>query len=112
MRASLEHSMDRVRRKRGEATVDLIAADRPQRSAARSTGNPRLEKAIQLSSFRVLKEQEKRHGFIERAKLSKTVFREGRAGQWRTLLSREQVQRIVADHREQMEHFAYVPEGF
>jgi hypothetical protein len=73
---------------------------------------PRLEKAIKLSSFRVLKEQEKRHGFIERSKFSKAFFREGTAGQWRTALTREQVQRIVTDHREQMARFGYIPEGF
>jgi len=72
----------------------------------------RLEKAIKLSSFKVLKEQEKRHGFIERSKYSKAFFREGKSGQWRSQLSKDQVARLVADHREQMTRFGYVPEGF
>jgi hypothetical protein len=72
----------------------------------------RLEKAIKLSSFRVLKEQEKRHGFIERSKFSQSFFREGKAGQWRGILTRAQAERIVNDHREQMARFGYIPEGF
>jgi sulfotransferase family protein len=72
----------------------------------------RLEKAIKLSSFRVLKEQEKRHGFIERSKFSQAFFREGKAGQWRGQLTKEQVARLVHDHREQMARFGYVPEGY
>ncbi|GAB4188062.1 MAG: sulfotransferase domain-containing protein [Thalassobaculales bacterium] len=71
----------------------------------------RLERAIRLSSFRQLQEMEKAKGFRERSPHSKLFFRSGRAGQWKSVLSPEQVARIVADHREQMSRFGYVPKG-
>lgn len=68
----------------------------------------RLQKAIDNSSFKALQRQERQHGFIERSANSR-FFREGRPGQWRGVLSKEQIARIVEDHREQMERFDYVP---
>jgi hypothetical protein len=73
---------------------------------------PRIEKAIKLSSFRVLQEQERRHGFRERPPQAPAFFREGKAGQWRKVLTPEQVTTIVAANREQMGRFGYVPAGF
>ncbi|MDB5359285.1 MAG: sulfotransferase domain protein, partial [Rhodospirillales bacterium] len=35
-------------------------------------------------------------------------FREGKAGQWKKILSPEQVARIEADHGEQMRRFGYL----
>lgn len=69
----------------------------------------RLERAIKLSSFRVLREQEKRHGFIERTANAEWFFREGKAGQWRKQLTKQQISAIVAIHREQMARFGYLP---
>jgi len=71
----------------------------------------RIEKAVRLSSFQVLKEQERRQGFRERPRAMEAFFREGKAGQWKKVLTKEQVAAIVAVHREQMERFGYVPEG-
>jgi len=71
----------------------------------------RLMRAISNSSFEALKAQEDERGFVERSQYSR-FFRSGRAGQWKDVLSDEQVKRIVSDHREQMERFGYVPEGF
>jgi hypothetical protein len=68
-----------------------------------------LERAIRHSSFRVLQEQEKRHGFRERTETSERFFRAGKAGQWRSVLSPAQIDRMVARHREQMERFGYLP---
>lgn len=39
-------------------------------------------------------------------------FRTGRANEWRDALNRQQVQRVVNTHREQMQRFKYVPMGF
>jgi len=36
-------------------------------------------------------------------------FREGRIGQWREVLTQQQIDLIVADHREQMARFGYWP---
>lgn len=71
-----------------------------------------LTAAIEKSSFNRLKEQEDKEGFREKPKDAKRFFREGRADVWKEQLSREQAQRIVEAHREQMKRFGYVPEGF
>jgi hypothetical protein len=71
----------------------------------------RIEKAVKLSSFRVLQEQERRQGFRERPPHAKSFFREGKAGQWHKALSQEQVAALVAVHRTQMARFGYVPPG-
>src|SRR5260370_38521151 len=47
-----------------------------------------IEKAIRLSSFTVLKEQERRQGFRERPRAMSGFFREGMAGQWMKVLSK------------------------
>ena len=70
---------------------------------------PRLDKAMKLSSFKVLKAQEQRKGFIERpAAADSAFFREGKAGQWRKILTPAQVARIEADHGDQMHRFGYL----
>jgi hypothetical protein len=71
----------------------------------------RLERAIANVSFGALKAQEEEHGFVERTEHSR-FFREGRSGGWRTNLTDQQIARIVADHREQMTRFGYLPDGF
>lgn len=76
------------------------------------TTRERLDKAIKQSSFKVLKNQEKTKGFIERPAKAEAFFRKGEAGQWRRELSPEQVKRLIGDHREQMERFGYVPADY
>lgn len=71
----------------------------------------RLERAIAFSSFDQLSGQESDQGFNERSQHSR-FFRSGQAGQWREALSEEQIGRLVAQHREQMERFGYLPEGY
>ena len=71
----------------------------------------RLQRAIANSSFRSLRKQEDERGFVERSQHAH-FFRVGRAGQWRKVLSEEQVRRIVSDHREQMKRFKYLPKGY
>jgi len=72
----------------------------------------RLSAAIKQSSFRSLKSLEKRDGFDERSRYSKSFFRSGKTGQWRRKLSDEQVQKIVEANRPQMARFDYLPKGF
>ena len=38
-------------------------------------------------------------------------FREGKAGQWKRVLTPQQVAAILDAHREQMARFDYVPRG-
>ncbi|HEY7688255.1 MAG TPA: sulfotransferase domain-containing protein [Dongiaceae bacterium] len=69
----------------------------------------RLDRAIKQSSFRVLQEQEKRQGFVEKTAVAERFFREGKAGQWKRKMTREQIDAVVAAHREQMTRFGYLP---
>lgn len=69
----------------------------------------RLALAVNRSSFDQLRDQEERGGFAERPNQADRFFREGRVGQWRDVLSAQQVERVVAAHREQMARFGYWP---
>ena len=69
----------------------------------------RIARAIRFSSFDTLRSMEARQGFVERSSHSKAFFRQGQAGTWRQILSAEQVERLCADHREQMQAFGYWP---
>ncbi len=69
----------------------------------------RLERAIELSSFNSLRTQEESSGFREKSPFADKFFREGKAGQWRELLSDAQIEKVVAVHKEQMERFGYWP---
>lgn len=72
----------------------------------------RVERAIRHASFASLSEMEKRDGFAEVPIKGKRFFRSGRINQWRDVLSREQITRIVTEHREQISRFHYVPAGY
>lgn len=78
----------------------------------RATGLPltqaRLEKALAFSSFKELKRQESTHGFQERPRHDRPFFRQGKSGTWRSQLSPETVDRIIADHAEVMTRFGYL----
>ena len=68
-----------------------------------------LATAIDRSSFEKLREQEEKAGFRERPEKAERFFRDGRAGQWKEVLTPAQIQRIVDAHKEQMERFGYLP---
>lgn len=69
-----------------------------------------LKKAIKASSFERLQAQEREKGFRERPpRADRNFFREGRAGQWKDVLTQAQVDRIIRDHGEQMQRFGYLP---
>ena len=74
-----------------------------------SPSKARLEKAIRFSSFKVLQGQERKDGFRERSQHSKQFFRSGKVGIWRSMLSEAQVDKVTADHHEQMDRFGYLP---
>ncbi len=63
--------------------------------------------AIEHSSFDKLQEEEARSGFNERPEQAERFFREGRGGQWRDVLTPQQVEKVVGAHREQMARFGY-----
>ena len=76
------------------------------------TPKGRLERAVKNSSFKILRGQEDKHGFSERSHAQEHFFRKGKVDEWREVLNDEQVASIIETHREQMERFGYVPEGF
>ena len=69
----------------------------------------RLLRAIERSSFQRLQGREEVHGFKERSEHQKRFFREGRAGQWRDVLTQGQIDRIVEAHGPTMQRFGYLP---
>lgn len=69
-----------------------------------------LDQAIEQSSFERLKKQESEEGFRERPKVATQFFREGKAGQWKNVLTRSQIKRIVSVHQVQMRRFGYLPQ--
>jgi hypothetical protein len=68
-----------------------------------------LAQAIKRSSFGRLQQKEAQDGFRERPKHASRFFREGRAGQWKEVLSAKQVDQLVKDHSEQMTRYGYLP---
>jgi hypothetical protein len=70
-----------------------------------------LGQAIELASFERLRAQEDEKGFREKPAAAERFFREGRAGQWKEILTSAQVDRIVRDHAGQMARFGYLPVG-
>lgn len=69
-----------------------------------------VRRAVEWSSFERLRAQENSKGFRERPpNADGNFFREGRAGQWKELLTPVQIDRIVRDHGEQMQRFGYLP---
>jgi hypothetical protein len=74
------------------------------------TTHRRLTRAIEQSSFARLQAQEREKGFRERPpNADRNFFREGRAGQWRDVLTPAQIDRVVREHGEQMQRFGYLP---
>ncbi len=68
-----------------------------------------LAQAIDQSSFKNLRAREEAEGFDERPESAERFFRDGRAGQWKEVLTPAQVDRIVKDHGKQMARFGYLP---
>ena len=71
----------------------------------------RLALAVENSSFHRLREQEKRVGFGERPPNLPNFFRKGRVGDWRSVLSRDQVRLVVERHGPAMARLGYLDEA-
>jgi hypothetical protein len=69
----------------------------------------RLERAIERASFKTLRRQEDEQGFKEKSPFAQKFFRDGRAGQWRELLTPAQIDKVANIHKEQMQRFGYWP---
>lgn len=71
----------------------------------------RLHRAVENSRFDRLREQELSDGFKEKQPTAPSFFRKGRAGDWRNVLSRQQVRRIVENHGPVMARLGYLHEA-
>jgi hypothetical protein len=70
-----------------------------------------LERAVENSSFEKLQSQEIEHGFAEMPSPSGRFFRKGLAGQWKDVLTKNQIRALVNAHYEQMSRFGYLPDA-
>ena len=61
-----------------------------------------IQQAVAFSDFKVLQEQEKLTGFREKSPKSSQFFRNGQAGNWRHVLSKIHIQKLLRDHGEVM----------
>lgn len=68
-----------------------------------------LVRAVSLTSFDQLQRSELAGGFLEKPPEATLFFRQGRAGQWREVLTLEQTARVVAAHGQEMARFGYLP---
>lgn len=68
--------------------------------------------AVKQSSFKSLKAMEKRDGFDEKSRYSKSFFRSGKTNQWKSKLSQDQIKKLVENNYQQMKRFGYLPEGY
>ncbi len=67
-----------------------------------------VEQAVIHSRFDELKKQEGFAGFKESIPCAQGFFRQGKTGQWRDALSRDQVRRVVEAHGQVMRRFGYL----
>ena len=68
----------------------------------------RLKRAIRQSSFRVLAEQERKNGFVERSRSADRFFRKGGIGGFRQELTGEQVAMLIDRHRPMLTELGYL----
>ncbi|WP_169543766.1 sulfotransferase domain-containing protein [Sneathiella aquimaris] len=71
-----------------------------------------VQKAAKQCSFKALRQMEKRDGFTEKSQHSKSFFRVGKTGQWKSKLTETQIERIIRPNYAQMKRFGYLPDGY
>jgi len=67
-----------------------------------------VEKALELSDFEKLKEQEQKQGFREKPQNAESFFRKGKIGSWREELTKKQIIKIINNHSKAMRRFGYL----
>ena len=71
----------------------------------------KIHQSIAFSSFENIQKQEKEKGFREKSARSESFFRKGISGDWKNILTKEQIAKIVSKHQKMMERFGYWPCG-
>ena len=71
----------------------------------------KLKRAIELSSFSLINQQEINYGFKEKSPKTKEFFREGKIGTWKKHLTELQKEKIINDHYEVMLKLNYFTEN-
>lgn len=70
--------------------------------------NPeKIQEAIKLSNFEVLKNKEKENGFREKLRNENSFFRAGKSGNWKNELTKMQIEKIVLKHWKIMDKYKY-----
>ena len=69
---------------------------------------PKLNLALQSSSFETLSEQEEQYGFQEKYINSAKFFRNGKVNNWKSYLDTDQFKAVIKHHRTIMEEFGYL----
>jgi hypothetical protein len=67
-----------------------------------------VKKALNKSDLSVLQEQEKEQGFKEKMIRADSFFRKGKVGEWREVLSQDQVDAVIHEHKDMMKRFGYL----
>lgn len=67
-----------------------------------------IKKAIEFSSFEILKKQEEKNGFNEKSMKTKYFFRKGKINEWKKKLKTRQIQKIINTHEKIMKQFGYL----
>ncbi len=71
---------------------------------------PRIRKAMRFSSFRILAAQEQKQGFVESSPMADRFFRHGRVGDGLTVLSKADIDRLLAMYGDVMRRYGYLDE--
>ena len=71
----------------------------------------RFEKALCLTEFDTLKAAEEKHGYGGAGSKQAKFFRRGKAGEWKRVLSREQVDQIQTTHGKLMTRWGYLADA-
>jgi hypothetical protein len=73
-----------------------------------TVSDEKVRQALKNSDLSILQEQEKQQGFKEKMIRADQFFRKGKPGEWREVLTEEQVKSVVSEHREVMRRFGYL----
>jgi len=72
------------------------------------SGEEDVKKALNKSDLSVLQEQEQKQGFKEKMIRADKFFRKGQVDEWREVLTNEQVETVIKEHKDIMKRFGYL----